>query len=143
MLMEIFAHLSDFGDFMWYIWSLWLVYFGDVWFISAATVENFYICMLFDIYWRRSVYFLNICVIHVYYRFNRNRALQVAMSIYLFVHWLTSILIWCSLAEEIFFALIFVVELWTSSLARLVLGEMFFQYQYMFHFALLKIICSV
>jgi len=26
--------------------------------------------------WRRSVYFLNIYIIRVYYRFNRNRALQ-------------------------------------------------------------------
>jgi len=55
---------------------LWHVYFSDVWFISAATVENFYKGMLFDICWRRSVYFLNICFIRVFYRFNRNRALH-------------------------------------------------------------------
>jgi hypothetical protein len=29
---------------------------------------------------RRSVYFLNICYIHVFYRFNRNRALQSAIN---------------------------------------------------------------
>jgi hypothetical protein len=50
--------------------------FGDIWFVSAATVEIFYICMLFWILLRRSVYFLNICYIRVFYHFNRNRALH-------------------------------------------------------------------
>jgi len=39
--------MSGFGDFMWWcILISWHVYFGDVWFIFAATVEKFYICML-------------------------------------------------------------------------------------------------
>jgi hypothetical protein len=45
---------------------------------SAATVEILYIymhvvCLNFV---RRSVYFLNICYIPVFYRFNRSRALH-------------------------------------------------------------------
>jgi len=69
--------LSGFGDFIYgCMLILWHVYFGDVWFISAATIENFYKCMLYDICWRCSVYFLNKCFIRVFYRFNRNRTLQ-------------------------------------------------------------------
>jgi hypothetical protein len=44
------------------------------------TVDIFYIFMM--ILWillRRSVYFLNICIIRMFYRFNRNRALQVGI----------------------------------------------------------------
>ena len=69
--------MSGFEDFVGDLFmSLWHVYFGDVCFISAATFEEFYICMLFGICWRRNVYFLNICIIRVFYRFNRSKALQ-------------------------------------------------------------------
>jgi len=33
--------------------------------------------VVFEFYWRRNVYFLNICIIRVFYRFNRNRALHI------------------------------------------------------------------
>jgi len=36
-----------------------------------------YLYMLYDICWRRSVYFLNKCFIRVFYRFSRNRVLQL------------------------------------------------------------------
>ena len=50
-----FTHLSRFGDFIWWcILILWHVYFGDVWFISAATVQTFYIYMLFE-FWCEDV----------------------------------------------------------------------------------------
>ena len=70
--------MSGFGDFIcWCMMILWHVYFGDVWLISAVTVDGLYTCMLFDIFWWRDVYFLNKCFIHVYYRFNRNRVLYL------------------------------------------------------------------
>jgi len=69
--------LSGFGDFIYgCMLILWHVYFGDVWFISAATVDESYKCMLYDICWRRNVYFLNKCFIRVFYRFNRSRVLH-------------------------------------------------------------------
>ena len=50
-----FTHLSWFGDFIWWcILILWHVYFGDVWLISAATVEKSYIRMLFE-FWCEDV----------------------------------------------------------------------------------------
>jgi hypothetical protein len=49
-------------------------------FIRCDVFEKFLVCMLFGIYWRREVYFLNICIIHVFYRFNRSRALQRSNS---------------------------------------------------------------
>ena len=51
-------------------------YFGDVWFISAVSVENLYMHAKICFCWWCSVYFLNICFIRVFYCFNRNRALQ-------------------------------------------------------------------
>jgi len=36
-----------------------------------------FLCMSMVNYWRRGVYFLNICYIHVIYRFNRSRALHL------------------------------------------------------------------
>jgi len=41
----------------------------DCWGILYMHVVSFFV-------WRRSVYFLNICFIRVFYRFNRNRALH-------------------------------------------------------------------
>jgi len=39
--------MSGFGVFIWWcILISWHVYSGDVWFISAATIEKFYICTL-------------------------------------------------------------------------------------------------
>jgi hypothetical protein len=57
--------------------------FGDICFVSAATVEMFYICMFVGFLLRRCVYFLNISVIRVFYRLNRNRALQVGIRAWL------------------------------------------------------------
>jgi len=51
----VFAHVSRFGDFIWWcILIVWHVFFGDVWFISAGTVEKFYICMMFG-FWYEDV----------------------------------------------------------------------------------------
>ena len=45
-----FAHLSGFGDLIYgCMLILWHVFFGDVWLLSAATAEDFYICMLFEL----------------------------------------------------------------------------------------------
>ena len=50
-----FTHLSGFKDFMcWCILILWHVYFRDVWLISVATVDESYICMLFE-FWCEDV----------------------------------------------------------------------------------------
>jgi len=40
---------------------------------------NFYACYIMVNFWRRSVYFLNKYFIRVFYRFNRNKALQVGI----------------------------------------------------------------
>jgi len=37
--------------------------------------ENFSM-HVFENYWRRDIYFLNICITRVFYRFNRSRALH-------------------------------------------------------------------
>jgi hypothetical protein len=55
--------------------------------ISAVTEEILHIyiiCMTVVILMRRSVYFLNICYIRVFYRFNRNRALHKMVKILCF-----------------------------------------------------------
>jgi len=79
-----FAYLSGFGDFIYgCMLILWHVYFGDVWFTTAATDEKFYKCMLHDICWRRSVYFLKKCFIRMLYRFNRSRVLHWQFPTYL------------------------------------------------------------
>jgi hypothetical protein len=57
--------LSDYGMYL----------YLEIYVVSTATVENF-ICMLDVVLLRRSVYFLNICYIRMFYCFNRNRALQ-------------------------------------------------------------------
>jgi len=36
--------------------------------------------MLYDICWKHDVYFLNIYIIRVYYRFNRNSVLHKALK---------------------------------------------------------------
>jgi hypothetical protein len=59
---------------------------GDILLYSAVTVEIFYIyiCMyvwILDFCVRRSVYFLNICYIRVFYNFNRNRVLEVGIRV--------------------------------------------------------------
>jgi len=53
-----------YGDVCWFHDRY--IFFGGECYISAATVEQFYICMLFEIFWRHNVYFLNICVIRVF-----------------------------------------------------------------------------
>jgi len=63
-----FTHVSGFGDFIWWcILISWHVYFGDVWFISTATVEKFYICMLMlfveDVASISWIYVLFACII--------------------------------------------------------------------------------
>jgi len=39
-------------------------------------LRNFILHVVFEFYWRRNVYFLNIRIIRVFYCFNRKRALQ-------------------------------------------------------------------
>jgi hypothetical protein len=50
-------------------------------------LRYFYICMLFWILLRRSIYFSNICFIRVFYRFNRNKALQVGIRAVVSLVW--------------------------------------------------------
>jgi len=50
----------------------WLI--GDVCYLSAATFLIKKICMSFETYQRRGVYFFNICNIRVFYRFIRSGA---------------------------------------------------------------------
>jgi hypothetical protein len=71
---EFYPFVGFWRFHLWIDVVLWHVNFGDVWIVSAATVENFYMHVCW-ILLRRSVYFLNICYIRVFYRFNRNRAL--------------------------------------------------------------------
>jgi len=52
----------------------WLL--EDVCYLSAATFLRKKLCMLFETYWRRDVYFSNVCNIHLFYRFNRNKTLH-------------------------------------------------------------------
>jgi len=48
-------------------------------FIGCDIFEKL-LCMLFEFYWRRDIYFLNICIFRVFYRFNKSRALQVGIK---------------------------------------------------------------
>jgi hypothetical protein len=68
-------------------------------YMSAATVEIYiYACkLLFSL--RRRVYFLNICYIRVFYRLNRNRALQVGIRAWLVLSGLVSVEFSCSYAN--------------------------------------------
>jgi hypothetical protein len=50
-------------------------------YIHTHTHTHTHVCLDFGICVRLSVYFLNICYIRVFYRFNRNRALQKPLEI--------------------------------------------------------------
>ena len=69
--------MSGLGDFLgWCILILWHVYFWRcMTFIRYDCWEILYMHVVWILMWRRSVYSLNIYIIRVYYRFNRNRAL--------------------------------------------------------------------
>ena len=45
-------------------------------YLSDVMLLRKFLCMLFENYWRRDVYFLNICIIRVFYHFNRSRTLH-------------------------------------------------------------------
>jgi len=49
---------------------------GYVCYLSAVTFLRNIFMHPFETYWRRDVYFLNICNIHLFYRFNRSMALH-------------------------------------------------------------------
>ena len=73
MMMYIDLMTCIFWRFMTYIrcdcW--WILYMDVVWILM----------------WRRSVYFLNIYIIRVYYHFNRNRALHARTQVSWIVQW--------------------------------------------------------
>ena len=48
MLLSFCPYVGTWRFLWWCILILWHVYFRDVWLLSAATVEEFYICMLFE-----------------------------------------------------------------------------------------------
>jgi len=54
MLLRFCPYVGSWRFLRWCILILWHVYFGDVWLISAATVEESYICMLFE-FWCEDV----------------------------------------------------------------------------------------
>ena len=64
-----FTHLSGFGDFIWWclIEFMTCIFWRCMLYIRCDFWEIF-ICMFLEVYWRRDVYFLNICIIHVFYR---------------------------------------------------------------------------
>jgi len=48
MLLSFCPYVGTWRFLWWCILILWHVYFGDVWILSATTVEEFYICLLFE-----------------------------------------------------------------------------------------------
>jgi hypothetical protein len=72
--------------------------------VSIAFVEIFLcICMILWILLRRSVYFLNICIIRVFCRFNRNMALYYTCQISITM--LVNYFIWEDLSIDFTFIL--------------------------------------
>ena len=67
--------LGDFYDDVYWSYDMYILEMYD--FYPLRLLRNFiYTCYL-NLMWRRDVYFLNIYIIRVYYRFNRNRALHL------------------------------------------------------------------
>jgi len=54
MLLRFCPYVGTWRFLRWCILILWHVYFGDVWLISAAAVDESYICMLFE-FWYEDV----------------------------------------------------------------------------------------
>ena len=54
MLLRFCPYVGTWRFLWWCILIFWHVYFGDVWLISAATVDESYICMLFE-FWCEDV----------------------------------------------------------------------------------------
>jgi len=68
----------SFGDVC---WSHDMYVFGVVYLYLLRPLRNFINARCLETFWRRNVYFLNICVIHVFYRFNRSKALQMGYTV--------------------------------------------------------------
>ena len=83
--MSVFMFLLDL--FVIEIWpicrDLEILYDDIYWSHGMYTLEMYdlYVHAKICFWWWRSVYFLNICFIRVFYRFNRNRALQKLVQI--------------------------------------------------------------
>ena len=74
--------MSRFEDFTYRcIWSLWHVYLEMYVIYPLRSCLNFYACYIWVNFCRRDIYFLNNCIIRVFYRFNRNRALHTTLLI--------------------------------------------------------------
>jgi len=61
---------------MMYIDLMTCIFWRCMTYIRCDCWEILYTHVVWILMWRRSVYFLNIYIIRVYYRFNRNRVLQ-------------------------------------------------------------------
>jgi len=84
MLLRFYPYV---GIWRFYIMTYAWVY--DVYILEMYVIYplrlliNFIYACCFEIYWRRSVYFLNNCIFRVLYCFNRSRALQVGIRAWL------------------------------------------------------------
>jgi len=78
-----FAHMSGLGDFyddVYWSYDMYILEMYD--FYPLRLLMNFIYACYLNLMWRRGVYFLNIYIIRVYYRFNRNRALEFTLISY-------------------------------------------------------------
>ena len=78
-----FAHMSWLGDFyddVYWSYDMYILEMYD--FYPLRLLRNFIYACYLNLMWRRAVYFLNIYIIRVYYRFNRNRALHLSFSLF-------------------------------------------------------------
>jgi len=79
-VVEILPICRDLEVFMlMYIDLMTCIFWRCMNYIRCDYWEFLYIHVVWILMWRRSVYFLNICCIRVFYRFNRSRVLQVGI----------------------------------------------------------------
>jgi len=75
-VLPICRDLGDFYDDVYWSYDMYILEMYDLY--PLRLLRNFIYACYLNLMWRRGVYFLNIYIIRVYYRFNRNRALQKA-----------------------------------------------------------------
>jgi len=77
MLWRICPFVGFWRSYLWmYVDLMTCILWRCMTFIRCNCWGILYMHAVWIIVWRRSVYFLNICFIRVFYRFNRNRVLQ-------------------------------------------------------------------
>jgi len=79
LVVEILPICRDLEIFMYcHIWSYNMYTWRCMLYVRCVVVWIFVHVIFLENFWRCSVYFLNNCIIHVFYRFNRNRVLHVS-----------------------------------------------------------------